>query len=228
MHIGQIKDRILETSAVARRIYGLKLTLRDGRSDASRWFLFNREKLKYGINFKSEGLVLDIGSYLGEFTKKVLEKNPDMVFWLYEPIPEYFIACVNRFKDRENITIYQSAVSADGRNFQMQIDGLRSRQELSDSVEGVLINSISIQEIFDSVDEIELLKMNIEGMEYECLDQLVNSNSLSKARYLLIQFHNFEDDAAHRRNKLRKEMEKDFINVYTYEWMWELWMRKEK
>ena len=228
MNIEQMKDRILETSSIARRVYGIKLVLRHGPSDSSKWFLFDREKLKYGMKFKKEGLVLDIGSYLGEYTEKVFKMNPGMTFWLYEPIPEYFNVCISRFKEQENVTVYQTAVSADGRKIQMQIDGLRSSQKLGSSPEGVTIRSIGIQKIFDSVEEIELLKMNIEGMEYECLNKLILTNSLIKAKYLLIQFHNFETDSTHKRDVLRKLIGKDFNNVYTFEWVWELWIRKEE
>ena len=223
-----MKDRILESSSIARRMYGVKLTLTGKSSDASKWFLFNRDKLIFDIELKQEGLVLDIGSYLGEYTKRVLGKNPKMTFWLYEPIPSYFNACVNKFKNRENVVVYQTAVSADGRDFQMQIDGLRSRQGSNASSEGVPVDSVSIQEIFDSVSEIELLKMNIEGMEYECLEQLIHSNSLTKSKYLLIQFHNFEKESKNRRNALRMDIARDFNNIYTFEWIWELWIRKEE
>ena len=65
-------------------------------------------------------------------------------------------------------------------------------------------------------------------MEYECLNLLILSNSLIKAKYLLIQFHNFEGGAEKKRNLVRKAIEKDFTNVFNYEWMWELWIRKEK
>lgn len=228
MKIEYMKDRILESSSIARRMYGVKLTLTGKSSDASKWFLFNRDKLIFDIKLKQEGLVLDIGSYLGEYTERVLGKNPKMTFWLYEPIPSYFNACVNKFKNRENVVVYQTAVSADGRDFQMHIDGLRSRQGSAASSEGVPVDSISIQEIFDSVSEIELLKMNIEGMEYECLEQLIHSNSLIKSKYLLIQFHNFEKESKDRRNALRMDIERDFNNIYTFEWIWELWIRKEE
>ena len=228
MNIEQLKDLALETSSITRRIYGMKLIFQDRQSDAARWFLYNREKLKYGMKFSSDGLILDIGSYLGEYSKKVLKKNPGMTFWLYEPIPEYYRTSLIKFKDRENVFVYQKAVSADGRDIRMQIDGLRSRQELDTKTDVLKFVSISIQEIFDSAAEIELLKMNIEGMEYECLNQLILSNSLTKARYLLIQFHNFESGAEKKRNLVRKAIEKDFTNVFSYEWMWELWIRKGK
>jgi FkbM family methyltransferase len=228
MEIRQLKDRLLETSALARRLYGLTLTLRNGNSDVSEWFLFNYEKLKYEIDLHKNGIVLDLGAFKGEFTQKIKLDNPHLTFWLYEPILEYFNITTNKFVDEKNITVHQYGVSADGRNFEMQVDGLRSRQQLDNSIMKIEVKSRSIQEIFNSVMEIELVKMNIEGMEFECLEQLVRSNSLIKARYLLIQFHNFEHEAKSRREALRKEFGKDFNNLFSFEWMWELWIRKEK
>lgn len=228
MRIQHLKDRILETSSIARRMYGLKLILIDGLSDRSRWFLFNSEKLKYRMRFKQDGLVLDIGSYLGEYSENIRKMNPGLTFWLYEPIPDYFKFCVNRFKGMDNVVIYEKAVSADGRNFQMQIDGLRSRQDSINLMDGTHVSSISIQSIFNSVTEIELMKMNIEGMEYECLEQLIQTDSLIKTKRLLIQFHNFEDGAHHKREKIRKQIAKDFNNIYTFDWLWELWIRKKE
>ena len=228
MNIKKFKDLALETSSIARRIYGIKLLCQDGQSDVAKWFLFNQEKLKYGMNLKSNGLVLDIGSYVGEYTKRILNKSPRMTFWLYEPIPKYFSACLNRFEGRENVYVYQKAVSADGRDIRMQIDGLRSRQEPNNTTGLIKFASVSIQEIFDTVAEIELVKMNIEGMEYECLNQLILSNTLLKAKFLLIQFHNFESGDKVKRDLMRKAFEKDFTNIFTFEWVWELWIRKQE
>jgi hypothetical protein len=72
------------------------------------------------------------------------------------------------------------------------------------------------------------MKMNIEGMEYECLEKLISTDSLVKAKQLLIQFHNFEDENHHRRELLRTQIAKKFVNVYTYDWIWELWIRKNE
>ncbi len=226
MQVEQMVDRLLENSATARRIYGLKLLTKDGLTDASKWFLLNREKLKYDIDLKAGGIVLDIGAYKGQYTKKMLAKNKDMVFWLYEPIAAYFQICQNLFLDEKSITIYQAAVSANGRDFQMEIDGLRSRHSPGNLADSVSTTSIDIQNIFDSAKEFELLKMNIEGMEYECLEKLINTNSLIKAKYLLIQFHNFEDQSPYKLEKIHENINKDFTNIWKYEWTWELWKRK--
>ena len=227
MDIESIKDRILETSSIARRFYGIKLILKFGLSDSARWFLLDREKLKYSMELKCEGLVLDVGAFSGLYANEILNRNPRLTLWLYEPIPDYYEFCVNRFKGCNNVFVFPYAISANGRGLQMQINGLRTRQKTSSIGEGSFVPSLSIQEIFDSVNEIELLKMNIEGMEYECLEQLISTNSLDKAKHLLIQFHNFESDAQNRRDAIYRHLKEDFYSVYKFDWMWELWMRKK-
>lgn len=219
-------DRLLENSITARMIYGIKLTIRDGLTDASKWFLFNREKLKYELDLKAGGIVLDIGAYKGQYTKKMHAFNADVVFWLYEPIEEYFQICQNLFFDESTITTHQTAVSADGRDFEMEVAGLRSRQASNNLTDSVSITSIDIQDIFDSADEFELLKMNIEGMEYECLEKLINSNSLIKAKYLLVQFHELDEHSPFKLAKIHESISNDYTNIWKYEWMWELWKRK--
>jgi hypothetical protein len=84
MLLGHIKERLIETSSIARRIYGLKLLLFSGLNDESKWFLLNKEKLKYKVKLKSNGLVLDFGGYVGEFTSDMSKLNPDMLFLIFE------------------------------------------------------------------------------------------------------------------------------------------------
>ncbi len=228
MKLEIIKDRLLEDSVILRRIYGLELLIKTGLTDVSKWFLLNRENLKYDIDLNAGGIVLDIGAFKGQYTEKILARYNDMVFWLYEPIADYFQICQHHFVNTKSVTVHQAAVSADGRNFEMQVDGLRSRQTVDQLADSVLITSVDIQDIFDSAQEFELLKMNIEGMEFECLEKLINTNSLIKARYLLIQFHKFESDSSQRLKKIRESLKEDYENVWSYDWMWELWKRKEE
>ena len=145
MNFKHAKHRIHETSSIARRIYGVKFTLKDGSSDASRWFLFNREPLKYPIKVNQTGLVLDIASYLGKYWEGVLKKNLNWLSGYTSPVPEFFLVGAAKFDAKENIFLSQKAVSADGHKFKMQIDGLRSRQKSVNFSEGVNIESISIQ-----------------------------------------------------------------------------------
>jgi FkbM family methyltransferase len=221
-----IKDLLLERFAFARRMYGAKLMLTHGTSDVSKWFLSNGEKLKFTLDLEMNGLVLDIGAFKGTFTKKLMRNNPNNRYWLFEPIPKYFLSCKKQFEKMDNVSIHPLAVTSDGRSVNLSIRGLRSRVEENETPYLNTFSSVSITDVFKSTHKVELLKLNIEGMEYEVLNELIAKNNLIKARYLLIQFHNFNVGDEKRYIEIQKSLQKDYENCFSFKWVWELWERK--
>lgn len=224
MGFNNVKNRIMETSSLARRLYGLKLVLQQGFTEESKWFVLNREKLKYQMSLKEDGLVLDFGGYMGDFSAKLLKINPKLQCKVYEPVTHFANFCQNRFKDNGNVEIIISGVSSDGRSLKMIIDGPRTKIDSNTNLES--FKSVSINSIFDNLEEIELVKMNIEGMEYECLEALESNNTLKKVKYLLIQFHNFNSDSEKDYESAIKTIEKSHTSVFKYKWLWELFKIK--
>jgi FkbM family methyltransferase len=224
MLLGKLKERLIETSSIARIIYGLKLLLLSGLNDESKWFLLNKENLKYKVKLKSNGLVLDFGGYVGEFTSKMSKLNPDMLFLIFEPIPNFYKKCQRRFRKNRNVSILPYGVTSNGRNIDLAIDGPRTRTNQSGKNLG--FPSKSITGILDNLDQVELLKMNIEGLEYECLLSIIENGSIKKINYLLVQFHNFNVDDENSYIEITSLISEDFIRVFSYKWKWELWRIK--
>lgn len=224
MKLGYIRDELIENSGIVRRIYGLKLLLLTGINDESKWFLLDRERLKYKTKFMDYGLVLDFGAYKGNFTSKLSKRNPHMSFQVYEPVSNFYDECVRRFKNKENIEVFQFGVTSDGRDLDLIVDGPRTK--VGNSTEKQVFSTKSIVDIFADLNKVELVKMNIEGMEYECLYTLIRSGYIKKVNYLLIQFHNFRaQDTGDYRN-LIEMLDKDFKSIFQYPWKWELWKLK--
>ena len=224
MLLGQIKERLIETSSLARRIYGLKLLLLSGLSDDAKWFLFNKENLKYRIKLSNDGLVLDIGGYMGEFTSKLSRLNPNMTFIIYEPVPIFYDGCLTRFKMKNNISVLPYGVTSNGRNIDLAIDGPRTKSD--DVGDDPIFPSKSMIDILNNLDQVELLKMNIEGLEYECLYSIIVSGHIKKINYLLIQFHNFKVEDESDYVKITELISEDFVNIFRFKWKWELWQIK--
>jgi FkbM family methyltransferase len=224
MLLDNIKERLIETSSIARRIYGLKLLLSLGLNDESKWFLLNKEELKYNIKFKDDGLVLDFGGYIGEFTSKLSKLNPNMSFLIFEPVPNFYNKCLKRFNKKQNISVLPYGVTSDGRNIDLAIDGPRTRT--SQSGENQIFATKSITEILGNLDQVELMKMNIEGLEYECLLSIIHSGSIKKINYLLVQFHNFHFEDENNYAEITRLISKDFNRIFSYKWKWELWQIK--
>jgi len=224
MLLHRLKERLIETSGIARRFYGLKLLLSTGLNDESKWFLFNKERLKYKFKLKSNGLVLDFGGYVGEFTSKLSRLNPEMSFLVFEPVPNFYDECLRRFSKNQKISVLPYGVTSNGRNIDLAIDGPRTRN--SQLGVNLIFPSKSITEILENLDQVELLKMNIEGLEYECLFSILENGSIRKINYLLVQFHNFHIDDEKNYVEIIELISEDFIKIFSYKWKWELWQKK--
>lgn len=218
------KNKIMETSSLARRLYGLKLILNKGFTEESKWFVLNREKLKYYIDIKEDGLVLDFGGYMGDYSAKLLKMHPRLQCKVYEPVTEFAYYCQQRFKNNFNVEVIPSGVSSNGRYLKMYIDGPRTKNDANIELES--FKSVSINSIFDSLKEVELVKMNIEGMEYECLRELEANGNLKKIKYLLVQFHNFNSNSEKEYREIVKTIEKNHTSVFRFRWLWELYSLK--
>jgi FkbM family methyltransferase len=224
MGISYSKNGIMETSSLARRLYGLKLIFKEGFTERSKWFILNRERLKYSMSLKDDGLVLDVGGYMGDFTANLLKVNPGLLCKVYEPVIEFANSCQQRFKDNSNVEVIASGVSSNGRSLKMFIDGPRTKNDSNTHLES--FKTVSINSVFDGLTEVELVKMNIEGMEYECLRELESNGNLKKIKYLLVQFHNFTSHAEEEYSDIIETLEKNHISVFKHKWLWELYRIK--
>jgi hypothetical protein len=61
--------------------------------------------------------------------------------------------------------------------------------------------------IFESgVDRVNLLKINVEGAEYDILDKLIETGYIKNVDNIQVQFHNFVPNAEDRRQKIQTEL----------------------
>ena len=75
------------------------------------------------------------------------------------------------------------------------------------------------------VPNIDLLKMNIEGAEYEILEDIVSRGQLDRFVNIQCQFHMI-DNHEERYKNLIKELEKTHYLVWRFPFVWENWTRK--
>jgi len=75
----------------------------------------------------------------------------------------------------------------------------------------------------EDLEVIDLVKMNIEGSEYELLDEIIDSGCIGKIKHLQIQFHNFVEDAPRKRKEIRNKLKMTHVNKFNYPFIWERW-----
>ena len=76
------------------------------------------------------------------------------------------------------------------------------------------------------LDRIDLMKINIEGGEYDLLERMAEADLIRRVRYFLIQFHEWYGNANVRRWRIRRQLRASHTEVWNYPWMFELGARR--
>ncbi len=76
------------------------------------------------------------------------------------------------------------------------------------------------------INNIELLKINIEGAEYDLLKYLYEKNFLPKINHIQIQPHDFENESLGNLLELHRNLHKTHNLKLSYPFVWDFWQRK--
>ena len=71
-----------------------------------------------------------------------------------------------------------------------------------------------------------MIKVNIEGGEYDLLEFLIDSNYIEIIDNIQVQFHDFIPDAEERMKNIHKKLEKTHFLTWQYPFVWENWQLK--
>lgn len=182
-------------------------------------------RLNYDLNEKS--IVFDVGGYKGEFAGDIFCKY-NATIYVFEPIKSFFQIIQNKFVNNQKVKIYNFGLA--GKDEQMQIsmsDNSSSVFLKTEDSETIQLKSIVnfIQE--NNIQSVDLIKINIEGGEYDLLESLIENNLISVFKNIQVQFHDFLlDNGKERMNKIQENLSKTHQITYQYEFVWENWQLK--
>jgi FkbM family methyltransferase len=189
------------------------------------WKLFRPDRLLYKHCLHSDALIYDVGGYIGDWTWGMLEKYSCKVY-VFEPHPELFKHLSNRFMDSIGVKLHEFALG-----------GKSDRVLLSSAAEGSSIVSrrgadlIQVQlvdicyHLRSEGRPVALIKLNIEGAEYDLLERLLWSEESMLAGDFLVQFHLGSPDAEQRYAEIARKLCETHRCVWRYAFLWELWRR---
>jgi FkbM family methyltransferase len=73
---------------------------------------------------------------------------------------------------------------------------------------------------------IDLMKINIEGGEYELLDRLIEMQLIDMINNIQVQFHQVSHSSLSHMNRIQSDLMNTHEPTYQYEFVWENWRRK--
>lgn len=188
------------------------------------WYEMNGDKtLRLFYDLDDQSVVFDLGGYQGQWASDIFAMYCCNVY-IFEPIAEFATFINKRFQRNTRIHVY--ALGASNRNEKRYISVDEDRSSLykvkthMDEVDMVDLVEFIESKKFSSI---HLMKINIEGSEFELLRHLIDHSMISRIRDIQIQFHEFIPNSERLITELREELQKTHHLTYKYDYIWENW-----
>lgn len=175
-------------------------------------------KYAYLKRFKvrADDVVIDLGANVGEVSEYFIPKRA--IIHAYEPNPYAFDLLTKRVGKYGNITLYPAAVSNQNGKMPLFLHKSHGEGEVhfsqASSLQGdksnvsgdsVEVDVLDIKDVLSKADHIKLIKIDIEGGEYDIMEDILDQGD--KIDYILLETHEKKNEAfAARHEKLMQKI----------------------
>jgi len=168
-------------------------------------------------------LVLDLGGYRGQFASDVYGRFRCRVL-IFEPETEFCAFIRRRFKDNPSMEAFDFGLADKDCEISLVVDGSSTSAFGGEGrrVTGTL-KGVGAFFAEKGLSKVDLLKINIEGGEYDLLDAMLDQDLARKVRHLQIQFHDHVPEAAQRAARIRERLRLTHELQWSFPWVWESW-----
>lgn len=145
--------------------------------------------------------VIDCGANIGKYTS--LFRRTGATVFAFEPDPNIYPLLVGRFKGIGNVHLFNQALGARDGTERLYFHKASRKDPIFHSVSSSLcaeksnvaidsFHEVAVVRLADFVlghDRIDLVKMDIEGMEFDVLEDLIVSGAIERIGYMVIETH---------------------------------------
>lgn len=215
--IAKIGNLLIKISKIIYRPLQEKRTLK--------WFQINGDKtLRLDYDLNESSIVFDVGGYEGQWASDIAAKFNCFV-WVFEPVKEFANKITKRFQKNSKIKVLGYGLA--GKDQEVEISLSSDSSSVYKKGDKTKIKLFDIVEFMknNNIDHIDLLKLNIEGGEYEVLERLISSGMIGSVKNIQVQFHDFVPNAKNRMEKIQNDLGLTHKLTYQFEFVWENWER---
>ncbi|MFN3167276.1 MAG: FkbM family methyltransferase [Phycisphaeraceae bacterium] len=219
--------RMMDKAAVYLGWYARRLRSREVAHRLVRWqHAYPDQQVLYEHPIREGGTVIDLGGYRGDFSAEMLARYRCRSF-IFEPVPDYADRIRERFAHNPAARVFTAGLGAASAELSLRVAGERSSQ-FEKSGETVEARLECFGETLErlGISRIDLMKMNIEGGEYDLLEWIVQSDWAPRIDRLIVQFHDFVPDAEARRERLVRALGHTHEPYFGVPFVWEGWSRR--
>ncbi len=185
------------------------------------------DRFRFDYELNPASVVLDVGGYEGQWASDLYARQRCRIH-IFEPVREFADAITARFSRNPDISVHGFALGASNRQETISLAGASSSAHKRRQSQ-VDVEFRDVRDWFDEtgIADVALMKINIEGGEYELLERMLETNLLARVLSLQIQFHYFVDDAEARMQAIQEQLAATHTPTWQYRFIWENWERNK-
>jgi len=186
------------------------------------WFKINGdETLRVEYDLSERSIVFDMGGYEGKWAKDIFARYACRIY-IFEPVPEYYTRIRDRFMKNNKVSVFDYGLDKENRSIELALlgDGTSMFKKGSRQIRIKLVRAEDFMNEH-RIDHIDLMKINIEGGEYDLLEHLIGSGFAGKINDIQVQFHDFVPRAEERMRNIQSKLLENHYLTYQYAFVWE-------
>lgn len=187
------------------------------------------ERVLYEHELGPSSTVVDLGGFRGDFAAEIVARYGCRVL-VFEPIPAFARQIEARFAGNPQVQVFHAGLAPAPATLRFAVDGESSSafRPGSHADGGVQARLLGFDRALSDlgIERIDLLKINIEGAEFDLLEHLVAGPWIGRIDRLQVQFHDFVHDAAVRRHGLLNLLSNTHDASFGVPFVWEGWRRR--
>ncbi len=213
---------------IASRIFDAPLLLQPQPSLQERrvipWFAAQGDKtLRLDYDLDENAMVFDLGGYEGQWSSDIFNRYGCWVH-VFEPVEEFAKNIAWRFAKNRKVIVHAFGLADESRMSKIGLDKNSSSifRPGTTSVSAQLVRAADFMRAYN-IPTIDLMKINIEGGEYDLLEHLIESEYIRHIKNIQVQFHDFVPNAQERMWSIQEALARTHYLTYQYLFVWENW-----
>lgn len=195
------------------------------KNSLKNWFRDNGDStFMLEHELKNDSVVVDVGAYTGVWISQMLQRY-DCAYYALEPVNEFFNILDNKFKKNKKVNCLNFGISTN--NETLFISNSKDASSIFSKNPSEKSQFYNFEKFLNisNLNKIDLIQINIEGMEYALLNQILDSKIILKIDKLLIQFHEVPSiDFIKQRKMIHDKMILlGYKKTFDYPFVWEGW-----
>jgi FkbM family methyltransferase len=170
-------------------------------------------------------LVIDVGGLTGDWAARMYCRYSCKID-IYEPHPALRQQAIMNFCDNRKVSVFSFGLGKVTGTMNLYGDSVGASL-IRNSLEPTPVEIVKASDWFNkaySEATIDLLKLNVEGAEYDILDDLIAGYDMRRIKNLQIQFHQNVPGYEERRDTIRDGLAREgFVMTWCYDYIFENW-----